>query len=96
MGTVPAVRPLPIAVAIPSFHPGGTERQMIELVRRLDPRRWAVHVLTESGGLCAFTCAPGTSQVSGGCKDRTFSFSPTRLRTNPGDRPPVAGLVKRA
>jgi glycosyltransferase involved in cell wall biosynthesis len=27
-----------------SFEPGGTERQMIELVRRLDPTRWAVHV----------------------------------------------------
>ena len=27
-----------------SFDPGGTERQMIELVRRLDPSRWAVHV----------------------------------------------------
>jgi glycosyltransferase involved in cell wall biosynthesis len=27
-----------------SFEPGGTERQMIELVRRLDPRRWTVHV----------------------------------------------------
>jgi glycosyltransferase involved in cell wall biosynthesis len=44
MGTVPFERPLPIAVVIPSFHPGGTERQMIELVRRLDPRRWRVHV----------------------------------------------------
>jgi glycosyltransferase involved in cell wall biosynthesis len=27
-----------------SFEPGGTERQMIELVRRLDPDRWAVHI----------------------------------------------------
>jgi L-malate glycosyltransferase len=27
-----------------SFEPGGTERQMIELVRRLDADRWAVHV----------------------------------------------------
>lgn len=27
-----------------SFEPGGTERQMIELVRRLDPSRWTVHV----------------------------------------------------
>jgi glycosyltransferase involved in cell wall biosynthesis len=26
------------------FEPGGTERQMIELVRRLDPERWAVHL----------------------------------------------------
>jgi glycosyltransferase involved in cell wall biosynthesis len=27
-----------------SFEPGGTERQMIELVRRLDRSRWVVHV----------------------------------------------------
>jgi glycosyltransferase involved in cell wall biosynthesis len=27
-----------------SFDPGGTERQMIELVRRIDHRRWSVHV----------------------------------------------------
>jgi glycosyltransferase involved in cell wall biosynthesis len=27
-----------------SFEPGGTERQMIELLRRLDRSRWAVHV----------------------------------------------------
>ncbi len=27
-----------------SFDPGGTERQMLELVRRLDPGRWEVHV----------------------------------------------------
>jgi glycosyltransferase involved in cell wall biosynthesis len=29
---------------MPSFDPGGTERQMIELIRRLDRRRWDVHV----------------------------------------------------
>jgi glycosyltransferase involved in cell wall biosynthesis len=27
-----------------SFEPGGTERQMIELLRRLDPSRWSAHV----------------------------------------------------
>jgi L-malate glycosyltransferase len=27
-----------------TFEPGGTERQMIELMRRLNPARWAVHV----------------------------------------------------
>jgi glycosyltransferase involved in cell wall biosynthesis len=36
--------PLPVAVLMTSFEPGGTERQMIELVRRLDPARWTVHV----------------------------------------------------
>jgi L-malate glycosyltransferase len=46
MGVVPFDRPLPIAVALSSFHPGGTERQMTELVRRLDPQRWEVHVVS--------------------------------------------------
>jgi glycosyltransferase involved in cell wall biosynthesis len=35
---------IPIAVFMTSFDPGGTERQMIELIRRLDPARWTVHV----------------------------------------------------
>jgi glycosyltransferase involved in cell wall biosynthesis len=35
---------LPIAIVMTSFEPGGTERQMIELVRRLDRARWSVHV----------------------------------------------------
>ena len=36
--------PFPSPVVMTSFEPGGTERQMIELVRRLDPARWAVHL----------------------------------------------------
>jgi glycosyltransferase involved in cell wall biosynthesis len=36
--------PVPVAFVMSSFDPGGTERQMIELARRLDPDRWAVHV----------------------------------------------------
>jgi glycosyltransferase involved in cell wall biosynthesis len=35
---------VPIAIVITSFSPGGSERQMIEVIRRLDPRRWTVHV----------------------------------------------------
>jgi glycosyltransferase involved in cell wall biosynthesis len=35
---------MPIAFVMTSFAPGGTERQMIELARRLDPARWTVHV----------------------------------------------------
>ena len=35
---------IPVAVFLTSFHPGGTERQMIELVQRLDRRRFAVRV----------------------------------------------------
>jgi glycosyltransferase involved in cell wall biosynthesis len=41
---VPLTVPLPLAVVLTSFDPGGTERQMIELVRRLDSARWQVHV----------------------------------------------------
>ncbi len=36
--------PLSIAYVMTSFEPGGTERQMIELVRRLDRDRWRVHL----------------------------------------------------
>ena len=36
--------PFPIAVVMTSFDPGGTERQMIELIRRLDPSRWQIHL----------------------------------------------------
>jgi L-malate glycosyltransferase len=34
----------PVAVFMTAFEPGGTERQMSELVRRLDARRFTVHV----------------------------------------------------
>ena len=33
-----------VAVFLTRFEPGGTERQMIELIRRLDPSRFTVHV----------------------------------------------------
>lgn len=36
--------PLPVGVFLTSFWPGGTERQTLELVRRLDRRRFTVHV----------------------------------------------------
>ena len=35
---------IPVAVFITSFHPGGTERQMTELIQRLDRRRFDVRV----------------------------------------------------
>lgn len=38
-------RPIPIAVVLSSFHPGGTEYQSIELVRRLNPAHWIPHVV---------------------------------------------------
>jgi glycosyltransferase involved in cell wall biosynthesis len=42
--------PLPIAFVLTSFEPGGTERQMIELLRRLDRSRWVVHLACFRGG----------------------------------------------
>ena len=36
--------PIPIAIVVTSFEPGGTERQMTELIRRLDPDRFRVYV----------------------------------------------------
>jgi glycosyltransferase involved in cell wall biosynthesis len=44
LSRVPGTAALPIAIVLTSFVPGGTERQMIELVRRLDPGRWTVHI----------------------------------------------------
>src|SRR3970282_1583606 len=38
------MRRLPIAIFLSSFHPGGTERQTIELIRRLNHNRFDVHV----------------------------------------------------
>lgn len=44
MTTMTLPGPVPIAILLRTFEPGGTERQMVELVRRLDPSRWQVHV----------------------------------------------------
>lgn len=41
---MPQTARLPIAFVMTSFEPGGTERQMIELLRRLDRERWSVHL----------------------------------------------------
>jgi glycosyltransferase involved in cell wall biosynthesis len=41
--------PLSVALVMTSFEPGGTERQMIELARRLDPSRWTVHIACFAG-----------------------------------------------
>jgi glycosyltransferase involved in cell wall biosynthesis len=42
-------RPIPIAIVLTSFDSGGSEHQMTELVRRLDPRLFTVHVATLRG-----------------------------------------------
>ena len=44
MGTVKLPPQIPVAVFLTRFQPGGTERQMTELIRRLDPERFTVHV----------------------------------------------------
>jgi glycosyltransferase involved in cell wall biosynthesis len=41
---VPEVRPYPVVVMVTSFDIGGTERQTVELVRRLDRDRFRVHL----------------------------------------------------
>lgn len=41
---MPVSSPTPIVVALTSFDIGGTEHQMVELVRRLDARQFRVHV----------------------------------------------------
>lgn len=44
MGSVNLPPQIPVAIFMTRFEPGGTERQMIELARRLDPGRFRVHV----------------------------------------------------
>jgi glycosyltransferase involved in cell wall biosynthesis len=46
MVPVPQPCPLPVALFFSSFIPGGTERQMIELTRRLDRRQFHVHLVS--------------------------------------------------
>jgi glycosyltransferase involved in cell wall biosynthesis len=38
--------PIPLAFVLSSFETGGTERQMLELIERLDRSRWDVHVVS--------------------------------------------------
>src|SRR4026207_1612303 len=60
---------VPIALLMTSFEPGGTERQMTELIRRLDRSRFEVHVAAlhrrgawplRGGGSAAATAEPST------------------------------------
>src|SRR4029079_4790900 len=56
---------VPVAVFLTSFHPGGTERQMTELIQRLDRDRFDVHVACfhkEGSWLARVeSCAPVTA-----------------------------------
>jgi L-malate glycosyltransferase len=44
MDTVNLPPQIPVAIFLTRFKPGGTERQMTELIRRLDPQRFRIHV----------------------------------------------------
>jgi glycosyltransferase involved in cell wall biosynthesis len=44
VGSVKSLPQIPVAVFLTGFHPGGTERQMIELIQRIDRSRFDVHV----------------------------------------------------
>lgn len=45
LATVNSTPQIQVAIFLTSFDPGGTERQMTELIRRLDPARFRVHVV---------------------------------------------------
>ncbi len=45
IGTVNSEPQIAVAIFLTSFDPGGTERQMTELIRRLDDSRYRVHVV---------------------------------------------------
>jgi glycosyltransferase involved in cell wall biosynthesis len=56
---------IPIAIVMTSFEPGGTERQMIELIRRLDPGRWQVHLAcTKASGAWFANAAAAAASVT--------------------------------
>jgi glycosyltransferase involved in cell wall biosynthesis len=50
--------PIPIAIFVDRFIPGGTQRQLIELLRRIDKQRFRVHPV------CFHDDGPWTSRVS--------------------------------
>jgi glycosyltransferase involved in cell wall biosynthesis len=53
---------VPLAVFVSSFESGGTERQMTELIRRLDPGRFEVHgVCLQRTGVCLTAAAERAS-----------------------------------
>src|SRR5689334_9707459 len=67
--------PVPIAFVLSSCHAGGTERQMIELLRRLNPARWQVHVA------CIHASGEWLSRVSEAAVSiREFPFPSLRHR----------------
>src|SRR5690606_22247460 len=45
MAAVNSIPQIPVAVFMTSFEAGGTEKQMTELIRRLDRRKFKVHAV---------------------------------------------------
>jgi glycosyltransferase involved in cell wall biosynthesis len=73
---------LPIAFVLNSFQPGGTEGQMIELVRRLDPKRWRVHIacLHASGDWLDRALEATTSVTEFPVRSFLHSSAPVQMR----------------
>ena len=86
MGAVKLPPQIPVAVFLTGFHPGGTERQMIELIRRLDPRRFRVHVA------CFHKAGAWLPRV----QDRAASVTefPIRSFTHPGTLKQLARFAR--
>jgi glycosyltransferase involved in cell wall biosynthesis len=62
---VPQRRPCPIAFLLTSFDVGGTERQMVELIRRLDRAAFEVHVACfHRGGVLEARATEGVASVA--------------------------------
>ena len=80
---VPRGRPYPIVFLLTSFDVGGTERQMVELMRRLDRGRFDVHVA------CFHRRGPLESLVAG-TRDVDRDVSDWRLRPGPTARQALA------
>ena len=75
---------LPIAIFVDRYIPGGTQRQLIELLRRIDRRRFRVHPV------CFHDDGPWTVARGGtGRSDHTISDS--RIRTA-GTRPAAPAI----
>ena len=75
------VRPHDIVLMLTSFDVGGTERQMVELVKRLDPTRFRPHVA------CFHARGPLLAELPDDVPVREF---PVRGFARPGSIAPVS------
>jgi len=87
---------VPVVIFLTSFHPGGTERQMTELIQRLDRSRFSVHVACfhkEGAWLPRVeACAPVTAfPIRGFARPATLARAASFARWCRANR--VAGVV---